>query len=212
MQTPTTLSDALAVASESPKDEVVTWTAGDEILTVVPHRERTQHWLVGFRLSRTSDHGGELRLVEFAVRPAGDHTEALTSKTIRTLPIGELLVAARQAASRPHQSRRGRLVNLDEIYLEPFLQDSRGRAPRSDEAYAKLALVYSGLVESGDRSPAKTLAKQHGGASGTWANRVAEARRRGFLTPVKAGEAGGGLTVEAAEALGIQPEPEDGDE
>ncbi|HYN96121.1 MAG TPA: hypothetical protein VES42_19930, partial [Pilimelia sp.] len=111
---------------------------------------------------------------------------------------------ARQAASPQHRpARRSRLTRPSDIYLAPFPEDSRGRPPPGDESYANLALVYADLVESGDRSPAKTIAAQHGGASGTWANRIAEARRRGFLTPVKSGEAGGGLTDAATELLGI---------
>jgi hypothetical protein len=64
------------------------------------------------------------------------------------------------------------------------------------------------LVQDGDRKPAKTLAERHGGASGTWTNRVAEARKRGLLTAVKSGEAGGGLSDKAIEILTQANDPQ----
>ena len=88
------------------------------------------------------------------------------------------------------------------------MEDARGRESRDDQAYAGLAWEYALLIQDGDRSPAKTLAEKYGGASGTWANRIAEARRRSLLTAVKAGEAGGGLTDKAMKLLHPNWSPE----
>ena len=59
------------------------------------------------------------------------------------------------------------------------------------------------ILETGSRTPSVELADRFGGTAGTWTNRVTEARRRGFLTPVDRGEAGGSLTPKALTSLGI---------
>lgn len=136
----------------------------------------------------------------------------MTGKTIRSLPIGDLLNTARKAISShrtdtPQPGSGPRLMRIDR--LASFKTDARGKAPRDDRAYADLALEYSFLVEDGNRSPVKALAAREGGSTGTWANRIAEARRRGFLTPVKPGEAGGGITGAALRVLGWDPEEDE---
>ncbi|WP_067496988.1 hypothetical protein [Actinoplanes sp. TFC3] len=188
--------------------------AGRSAFAVLRHHDGAQDWLVGFRLAAVGDRPGEWRAVEFAVRQVDETApSAMTSKTIRVLPIGELLAAARKALSvqigaRPVASRV-RFVSSAEDRLAAFLEDGRGRQPRDDQAYAGLAVEYSFLVQDGDRTPAKTLAGMHGGVSGTWANRIAEARKRGMLTAVKPGEAGGGLTDKALKTLHPGWSPED---
>ncbi|MFI5496937.1 hypothetical protein [Actinoplanes sp. NPDC051859] len=212
--TPTSVSEALAMASEGAEPAVWLGDIRQEAFAVHRHDDGDQEWLVAFRLAAAGDALGEWRPVEFAVRQAVESgTLGMTSKTIRSLPIGELLAASRKALSAQLGSRAGssglRLIDASAVYLAAFLDDARGRQPRDDAAYAGLALAYSFLVQDGDRTPAKTLAAQHGGASGTWANRIAEARRRGLLTPVKPGEAGGGVTDKAMTLLNPAWSPED---
>ncbi|MCW2800053.1 MAG: hypothetical protein JWQ70_1525, partial [Aeromicrobium sp.] len=72
-----------------------------------------------------------------------------------------------------------------------------------DAALAALAYEYVSLVEAGIRTPSKSLVERFGGTAGTWTNRVAESRKRGFLTPVEQGEAGGALTSKARKRLGL---------
>ncbi|NMO55598.1 hypothetical protein HH310_30985 [Actinoplanes sp. TBRC 11911] len=173
---------------------------------VLRHHDGEQDWLVAFRFAAVDDRLGERRPVEFAVRQADEAAlSGMTSKTIRALPIGELLAAARRALSADRGATPGesklRIVTPSAVRLPPFLEDARGRQPRDDKAYAGLAFEYALLVRDGDRTPAKTLADRHGGASGTWANRIAEARKRGLLTAVKSGEAGGGLSDKAIELV-----------
>jgi hypothetical protein len=212
-RTPSNASEALAMTSESSGPVVWLGESGQEAFVVHRHDDGDQEWLVAFRLAASGDALGEWRPVEFAVRQAVESESlAMSSKTIRALPIGELLAASRKALSAQRGGRAGstglRLVNPSAVYLAPFLEDARGRQPRDDVAYAGLALEYSFLVQDGDRTPAKTLAAQHGGVSGTWANRIAEARRRGLLTPVKPGEAGGGMTDKAMRLLNPAWSPE----
>lgn len=194
------------MAPESAGSAVWLDASGQEALTVHRHDDGHQDWLVAFRLTASGDTFGEWRPVEFAVRQAVEaDTPAMSSKTIRAMPIGELLAASRKALSAQLGAREGvpglRLISPSATRLAPFLEDARGRQARDDVAYAGLALEYAFLVQDGDRAPAKTLAAQHGGVSGTWANRIAEARRRGLLTAVKPGEAGGGMTDKAMKLL-----------
>lgn len=114
-------------------------------------------------------------------------------------------------AALPEDSDVGVQIGDDHLDITDVIPwgDARGRQPRDDKAFAGLAVEYSFLVQDGDRTPAKTLAGRHGGASGTWANRIAEARKRGMLTGVKPGEAGGGLTDKALETLHPGWSPED---
>jgi len=181
---------------------------------VLRHHDGEQDWLVAFRFAAVDDRLGERRPVEFAVRQVDEAAPSgMTSKTIRSLPIGELLGAARRGLSADRggtpTASKLKFVDVSALRLAPFLEDARGRQPRDDKAYAGLAFEYALLVQDGDRTPAKTLADRHGGASGTWANRVAEARKRGLLTAVKSGEAGGGLSDKAIELLRPGWSPED---
>jgi hypothetical protein len=213
--TPSNLSQAIEVAlAHGEAAPVVSWD-GDTgaAFVVLRHRDGEEEWMAGFRLVSTSAHAGEWRATDFAlhqVQPSGAF--GVTGKTIRSLPIGDLLTSARKAIS---SSRTGtpapgsglRLMRIDR--LAAFKTDARGKAPRDDRAYAELALEYSFIVEDGNRSPVKALAAREGGSAGTWANRIAEARRRGFLTPVKPGEAGGGITEAALRLLGWDPEEDE---
>jgi hypothetical protein len=90
------------------------------------------------------------------------------------------------------------------VRLADLLADNGGRFGSGDDALAALAFEYVALVESGTRTPSKELAERFGGAAGTWTNRVAESRKRGFLTPVERGEAGGALTPKALSTLGLR--------
>lgn len=209
---PQDLSQAMAQAqaSHDAAPSAVFWDADQRgAYVVLRHQDGDHTWRVGFRLVSATTHTGEWHAVEFAVQQAQTTaSSALTGRTIRSLPIGELLSAARQAATEQGpgkpQDRQGKgrhLVRPSDARLAPFKTDARGKAPRSDDAYAALALEYALRVQEGDRSPVKALAAEHGGSPGTWANRVAEARKRGLLTPVKSGEAGGGLTDKALHIL-----------
>ncbi|MEU8079250.1 hypothetical protein AB0B31_27865 [Catellatospora citrea] len=133
----------------------------------------------------------------------------MTSRTIRALPIGELLAEAKRAAGnlaeQTAKTAHRVLANPSDYALMAFRADRRGKSERSDTDYAELALEYAILLQRGVRSPIREFADTYGGVPGTWANRISEARRRGLLTPAKSGEAGGALTDKALELLGPGP-------
>src|SRR5215218_6769043 len=89
--------------------------------------------------------------------------------------------------------------DVRELPLGALLSEAKRLATK-----ASLAYEYVTLVESGTRTPSKALAERFGGTPGTWTNRVAESRKRGFLTPVDRGEAGGALTPKALTRLGLR--------
>lgn len=156
-------------------------------------------WGVAFRLHRRGTHRQwDVRQVSMRVLADG---RSITGDDVRDLPLGSMLAEARRLATKADagEERRARPPGLDAV-----LERSGGSFGSGDLALATLALEYVTLVESGDRSPSKSLAARFGGTPGSWTNRVALARRRGFLTEVVRGRAGGALTARARTLLGLQ--------
>lgn len=129
-------------------------------------------------------------------RGAGDRS--FQGAEVRDLPLGALVAEARRLATR--SADRG---TQPRTTVARLLEERSGRLGRDDLALAAVALEYARLVEQGERAPAKRMAEQHGGSAGTWTNRVGEARRRGYLTSVARGEAGGALTASGRALLGL---------
>lgn len=155
-------------------------------------------WLVGFHL--TCDRGQGLWEADaFTVRPAG-HGRVINGSAVRSIPVGELLARARVLVSAASRGPTP-LVDVSRVHLEPFLRDARGRAARTDEDYAHLALEYALRVRDGDRAPSVSLARQYGSTPGTWTYRIHDARKRGLLTETKRGQSGGLLTEKAERLL-----------
>lgn len=119
---------------------------------------------------------------------------------MRELPLGALISEARRIATKSAVATAN-----PHITLADFLARSDGGFGSSDEALAALALEYVSLIEAGVRTPSKSLVERFGGSASSWTNRVAQARKRGFLTAVDRGEAGGALTPKARAVLGITP-------
>ena len=153
-------------------------------------------WSVGLRLHRRGTHR-QWNVGEITLRRL-DSQSSISGNDVRELPLGSLIAEARRLATK---SAAPATPGVDLAWV---LQRSDGRFGSSDEALAALAFEYVSLVESGVRTPSKSLAERFGGSPGTWTNRVAQSRRRGFLTPVGRGEAGGALTPEALTALGLR--------
>ena len=155
-------------------------------------------WDVGLRLHRRSSYR-TWNVLEIAVRLRGDQ-QSISGNDVRELPLGALIEEARRLATK---SARPDVEARPAVDLAALLATRDGRFGSDDVALAALAFEYVAIVETGNRTPSVELAARHGGAAGTWTNRVTEARRRGFLTPVDRGEAGGSLTPKAPTALGI---------
>ena len=159
----------------------VAFRIGDEVRVAVVLRSggRRRHWDVD----------------EVTVTRVGpDH--GLTSDDVRGLPLGTLLAEARRLATR-----RFAIDPVGSGLLGRLVAVFGTRLGTGDPVLAAVAEEYARLVSTGDRSPAKTLAAVHGGTPGTWTNRVAQARSRGFLGSAVRGEAGGLLTAEARAVL-----------
>lgn len=159
----------------------VVFRIGDEVQVTIALRGggRRRHWDVD----------------EVAVTHLGSG-HGLTSDDVRGLPLGTLLAEARRLATRRFAvdpAGSGLLGRLVAVFGT--------RLGTGDPVLAAVAEEYARLVSTGDRSPAKSLAAAHGGTPGTWTNRVAQARSRGFLGSAQRGEAGGLLTPEARAVL-----------
>lgn len=107
---PRTLADAVTLARTlghpvaGPSWPVVTnrEPSSGDMFAVALHHDGTQPWAVGFRPSPSSSdrRATEWRLTEFLVQQVEMAAQlGMTGETIRSLPIGELLATARQAAS-----------------------------------------------------------------------------------------------------------------
>lgn len=155
-------------------------------------------WGVGFRLHRRGSHR-QWNVREVTLRLL-DADASITGNDVRELPLGTLLSEARRLATR---SADGTRIGLGSQGLAEVLARRDGTFGSSDEALLALAFEYVSLVEAGDRAPSKVLAERFGGTAGTWTNRVGKARSRGFLTEVGRGEAGGALTLQARDRLGL---------
>jgi hypothetical protein len=216
---PTTLEQAVALAHsqrrpvQGPPWPVVTDKSPDhgDVFAVVVHDDGARRWAVGFNLSPVSaSRLSEWRSTAFLLREI-DTVQPLgmTGETIRSLPLGEMLAAARRAASvmRRGNSERGGQGDDSlsfEALLTPWREDHPRGSARDDDAYAALAVAYAMLVQDGDRKPAATLAARLGRTSArTMVNRITEARRRGMLTSARPGEAAGTATPKAWSLVGV---------
>lgn len=205
-----TLSEALDNLTGT---SLVTASDDGSFLVALKH---ARSWRVGFRLRRPNARVGRWELVEFSARRSG--SGSMTAADVRGLPIGNLLAEARNllSASTTKPPSRGRLLrpsDLDTVSLAPFLTDARSSGPRTDADFARLALVYVGLVAEGNRAPARTLGDRYaptGPKAGAWANWFSEARRRGLLSKVRPGEPGGYLTAKAERLLGFDSNADPG--
>ncbi|MET1037645.1 MAG: hypothetical protein ABW075_05180 [Aeromicrobium sp.] len=156
-------------------------------------------WDVGLRLHRRTSYR-TWNVLEIAVRLRGGQ-ESISGNDVRELPLGALIEEARRLATK---SARPDVAARPAVDLAALLEARDNRFGSDDDALAALAFEYVSIVETGSRTPSVELAGRFGGSPGTWTNRVSEARRRGFLTPVDRGEAGGSLTPKALSTLGIR--------
>ena len=156
-------------------------------------------WGIGIRLHRRGTHR-QWNVREITLRLM-DSGSSISGNDVRELPLGALLSEAKRLATRDSLASPPPAPRLK---LGDLLEQSGGTFGSGDDVLAALAFEYVTLVESGLRTPSKALAERFGGSPGTWTNRVAESRKRGFLTPVDRGEAGGALTPKALSALGLR--------
>lgn len=154
-------------------------------------------WGIGMRLHRRGTHR-QWNIREITLRMI-DAQSSISGYDVRELPLGALISEARRIATKSVATESASPT----INLVEFLEQNDGRFGSGDVALAALAYEYVSLVEAGTRTPSKSLAERFGGSAATWTNRVAQSRKRGFLTPVERGEAGGALTPKARKRLGL---------
>lgn len=156
-------------------------------------------WGVGMRLHRRGTHR-QWNIREITLRMI-DSQSSISGYDVRELPLGALISEARRIATKSVAAED--LGATPSVTLGDLLEQNGGRFGSSDAALAALAYEYVSLVEAGIRTPSKSLVERFGGSAGSWTNRVAQSRKRGFLTPVEQGEAGGALTPKARARLGL---------
>lgn len=155
-------------------------------------------WDIGMRLHRRGSYRvWNVLEIDVRLRPG---IQSITGNDIRELPLGALIEEARRLATR---SARPDVNARPAVDLALLLEQQGGRFGSDDDVLAALAFEYVAIVEAGRRAPSRELSQRFGGAVGTWTNRVTQARKRGFLTPVGRGEAGGSLTPKARTRLGL---------
>ena len=152
--------------------------------------KHARSWVVAIRLTRSER--GAWSPAEMLTRHAGKGP--VTAEDYRRLPLGALTNKARAlvAKDRAEQAKRdvavvghtGKLpiIDIRRARLSAWLVDARHGGTRNDKDYAELAYEYARLGDSGDPSPAKTLAADFGGSPAVWSNRFTEARKRGMLS------------------------------
>jgi hypothetical protein len=110
----------------------------------------------------------------------------IDASPLSAAPYARWLRAAYDAVIRK-QRAGGR--GDDHAEVRPFLEDRRGKPPRSDEDYANLAWLY---VAWGP-STARILAAQYGGSIQTWRNHLSKAKR--FVRMVEQRDTDGGVRL-----------------
>lgn len=133
--------------------------------------------------------------------PAG----GLTARELRRLRLGEALAAAHEKIDflLGRDAHPESVLNIEPLGFERGkLGKPAGRAPRSDDYYATVAMAYVDAVRAGSRSPVADAAQALGGFDRTYVrDLLSEARRRELLSRPPKGRAGGELTDKGREAL-----------
>lgn len=143
-------------------------------------------------------------------------SEPITARRVRSVPVGELVAAARSVWLEEAWWRAGKLEWLEESdkagevtaeykeYLRTFasgLGERPGRRGREDHFYAALAALYVDKLGT-THAPVAELADELGYSASQVANLLYEARhRRGLLTTPPKGRAGGVLTPKGLQVL-----------
>lgn len=151
--------------------------------------------------------GGELQSFTTA---RGAHAPPLTARQIREVPIGAICDVARSVLIERIDSRaadtsltakeRRALRKVAERWAADFAEQPRtGPKGRDLHDYALLAAQYVELL--GHPNPVEMLAERLHLSVQQTRNLVWQARRRGLLTPVRQGRAGGNLTETALALL-----------
>lgn len=116
-----------------------------------------------------ADVNGRLSVTEVRVTSAtagGD----LNASALSAAPYARWFRAAHDAVIRKERVTWWR---DDHAEVRPFLEDRRGKPPRSDEDYANLALLY--VLRGPDT--ARILAAEYGRSVQTWRNHLTKAKR-----------------------------------
>jgi hypothetical protein len=139
-------------------------------------------------------------VTSFEIHPR-DHTdpEPLTAVILRRIPFGALAAVARSRLSGEIQAWQSIGVPSDPELIEAAEPKRPGRRGHPDLVYARLAVAYQAWLATGQ--PITTLAEQQQLSVQGLRTRVAEARRRGFLTPAPPGRKGGLATDRARQII-----------
>ena len=175
-------------------------------------------WLAAYRLMPEKGYAWpvELRLLRGTIddphRIAGEPSLGAAPTQITARLLREVRVADHMKLAREALVGEGGQDHLAISALWGFLRadlkppSGSGRRGKTDEDYARLAASYVEMVKGGSHSPLKMLAEQSE-ELGTFRsveffrNEVNEARRRGLLTSIEKGRAGGELTEKAHHLL-----------
>jgi hypothetical protein len=128
-------------------------------------------------------------------------TGGLPLRLIRSLTFGEALAAARTSLAVASDTS----LNLHGFSRETLDEPRRpGRRGHSDRYYAEMSAAYVRAVERGSSRPVEEVADEWGDGYSVAYIRSAlhRARRRGLLTEMRRGVAGGTLTAKARAVLG----------
>lgn len=142
-----------------------------------------------------------------------DERRPLTASRLHALRAGEAISRARVIASATARARARRGENrsgaarldgpqLDLAHFQALVHERPGRRGSDEVLLARIALEYERRVEAGDRAPNRGIAEAFLISESTAANKVLDARERGFLTKApKQGKAGGRATAKARRIL-----------
>lgn len=149
----------------------------------------------GWRVSGLVADGPQgLVIAKLEVWPQADaqaHTESVSSRMLRAIPLGSILTEAQRWAKHFTVVTVPTIQTADEILAahQPT-NPGPGRAPLPDELLRQVAEGYLLEMQSGLRGAVQRLADRLGRPEKTVSNWVAKARRDGWLGPASQGRAG----------------------
>jgi hypothetical protein len=174
-------------------------------------------WVAAYRLS-FQDKGSRLVIGELRIFPSAGPREPFSGRWLGDVLGSDAPVPTGGLTARLYRTLklRGFVPFLSSLFQHAQLplrfapppvvtRTRRGRKPKPDVFYARVAVLYERAYMGGKTYPTSEVARTLKLTPGAARSAVAGARRRGFLTPTERGRASGRASADARQLAGRRP-------